>query len=89
MCMRKLNHFLNLNETLPYDEDKLQKLNMFASGPDERLQTLFNSESVKEGVAGYDKEAGTFASTFEDTTVPSSAVIQYRDFSPSSEEAEN
>ena len=60
MWMRKLRHqFLNLDETLPYDEDELQELNMFASGPEEGLQTLFNTESVKEGVEDSETEAGT------------------------------
>ena len=101
MWMRKLCHqFLNLDETLPYDEDELQELNMFASGPEEGLQTLFNTESVKEGVAGSEKEAGTSASTVngtsvpsastsKDTSVPSPVVTQDSDVGPSSEEAEN
>ena len=73
---------------------------MFASGPEEGLQTLFNTESVKEGVAGSEKEAGTSASTVngtsvpsastsKDTSVPSPVVIQDSDVGPSSEEAEN
>ena len=90
MWMRKLRHqFLNLDETLPYDEDELQELNMFASGPEEGLQTLFNTESVKEGVADSETEAGTSASTGKDTSVPSPVVIPDSDVGPSSEEAEN
>ena len=73
--MRKLHHqFLNLNETLPYDEDELQELNMFASGLEEGLQTLFNTESVREGVADSEKEAGTSTSTIKDTLVPSDST---------------
>ena len=99
--MRKLHHqFFNLDETLPYDEDELQELNMFASGPEEGLQTLFNTESVREGVADSEKEAGTSTSTIKDTLVPSDStskdtsvpspvVIQDSDVGPSSEEAEN
>ena len=90
MWMRKLRHqFLNLDETLPYDEDELQELNMFASGPEEGLQTLFNTESVKEGVADSEKEAGTSASTSEDTSVPSPVVVPDSDGGPSSEDVEN
>ena len=71
MWMRKLRHqFFNLDETLPYDEDELQELNMFASGPEEGLQTLFNAESVMDGVADSEMEAGT-SSTSKDTSVPS------------------
>ena len=101
MWMRKLRHqFLNLDETLPYDEDELQELNMFASGPEEGLQTLFNTESVKDGVADSETEAGTSASTVngtsvpststsKDTSVPSPVVIPDSDVGPLSEEAEN
>ena len=76
-------------ETLPYDKDELQELNMFASGPEEGLQTLFNTESVKEGVADSETEAGTSTSTSKDTSVPSPVVIPDSDVGPSSEEAEN
>ena len=101
MWMRKLRHqFLNLDETLPYDEDELQELNMFASGPEEGLQILFNTESVKEGVADSETEAGTSTSTSKDTLVPSTStskdtsvpspvVIPESDVGPSSEEVEN
>ena len=61
---------------------------MFASGPEEGLQTLFNTESVKEGVADSETEAGTSASTSKDTSVPSPVVIPDSDVGPSSE-AEN
>ena len=98
MC--KLRHqFLNLDESLPYEEDELQELDMFASGPVEGLQTLFNTESVKEVVAGSETEAGTSTSikdtsvpsdsTSKDTSVPSPVVIQDNDVGPFSEEAEN
>ena len=101
MWIRKLRHqFLNLDETLPYDEDELQELNMFASGPEEGLQTLFNTESVKEGVADSETEGGKSTSTSKDTLVPSNStskdtsvpspvLIPDSDVGPSSEEAEN
>ena len=99
--MRKLRQqFFNLDETLPYDEDELQELNMFASGPEEGLQILFHTESMKERVADSETEAGTststskdtsvpFTSTSRDTSLPSPVVIPDSDVGPSSEEAEN
>ena len=39
------------------------------------LQTVFNIVSMKEGVAGSWKKAGTFDSVIEDPSVPSSDVI--------------
>ena len=101
MWMCKLRHqFLNLDNTLLYDEDELQELNMFESGPEKGLQTLFNTESVKEGVANSEMEAGTSASTVngtsapststsKDTLVPSPVVMPDSDVGPSSEEPEN
>ena len=75
MWMRKLRYqFFNLDETLAYDEDELQELNMFRSGPEEGLQTLFNTESVKEGVADSETEAGISPSTSKDTLVPSTST---------------
>ena len=90
LWMRKLRHqFLNLDETLPYNEDELQELNMFASGPKEGLQTLFNTESVKEGVASSGNEAGTSDFTNKNKSVPSADVIQDSDVCPSSADTEN
>ena len=44
MDAQAASSFLNLDETLPYDEDELQELNMFASGPEEgyRLYSILS-----------------------------------------------
>ena len=46
--MRKLRQqFLELDDTLPYDELELNELNEFNSAPDESVPSLFSSEPVK------------------------------------------
>ena len=48
MWMRKLRHqFLELDDTLPYDESELNELNEFNSAPEESVPSLFSSEPVK------------------------------------------
>ena len=46
--MRKLRHqFLELDDTLPYDESELNELNKFNSASEEIVPSLFSSEPVK------------------------------------------
>ena len=80
---------MNLDKTLPYDKDELQELNTFASGPEEWLQTLFNTEAVTEEVEDSGKEAGTSDSVIDGPSVPSSDVIHDSYFNSLSAKVEN
>ena len=54
--------------------DELQKFKMFLLGPEEGLQTLFNTESIKEGLPNSVEEAGTPDSATDGGITPEGSI---------------